>query len=78
MLTDTVMGLISIRQNDAMKILSVISAVFLPLTLVASIYGMNFKNMPELSWSLGYPFALIAMLILGITPLWYARRRGWM
>ena len=44
----------------------------------ASIYGMNFKSMPELSWPLGYLFVLIAMLILAIMPLWYARHRGWM
>ena len=77
-LSDAVIGLISIEQNRIVKILSVVAVVFLPPTLVASIYGMNFRHLPELAWPLGYPLALIIMLILGIAPLWYARRQHWL
>jgi magnesium transporter len=60
------------------KILSVVAAAFLPPTLIASIYGMNFEIMPELSWPWGYPLALVLMLISAILPLWYFRRKGWL
>jgi magnesium transporter len=52
--------------------------VFLPPTLVASIYGMNFHFMPELSWSLGYPLAVGLMLAVGLAPYWYFRRKKWL
>ncbi len=59
---DASLGLISVEQNAIIKIFSIASVVFLPPTLVASIYGMNFRLMPELEWGFGYPMALVAML----------------
>lgn len=77
-LSGTVMGLINTEQNQIMKVLSIVAVVFLPPTLIASIYGMNFAHIPELSWRVGYPTALAVMLLLGGAPFWYAKRKGWM
>jgi magnesium transporter len=78
-LMDATVGFININQNKIIKIFSVASVAFLPPTLIASIYGMNFKTwFPELDWSLGYPFALSLMLASAILPLLYFRRRGWL
>ena len=78
-LMDATVGFININQNKIIKIFSVASVVFLPPTLIASIYGMNFRSwFPELDWSLGYPFALALMLASAITPFWYFRKRGWL
>jgi magnesium transporter len=77
-LLDAVLGMISIEQNGIIKIFSVASVVFLPPTLVASMYGMNFKYMPELEWARGYPFALGLMLLSAILPFWYFKRKGWL
>ena len=74
---DASLGLISIEQNAAMKLFSWAALVFLPPTLVAGVYGMNFEHMPELKWLYGYPMALTIMLISAIGPLIYLRRRGW-
>ncbi|MEO7787489.1 MAG: magnesium transporter CorA family protein [Sphingomicrobium sp.] len=76
-LLDASLGLISIEQNAAMKLFSWAALVFLPPTLVAGIYGMNFEHMPELKWLYGYPMALIIMLISAVGPWYYMRRRGW-
>ena len=76
-LLDASLGLISIEQNAAMKLFSWAALVFLPPTLVAGIYGMNFDHMPELHWLYGYPMALVIMLISGIAPWLYMRKRGW-
>jgi magnesium transporter len=71
-LQNTVMGLISLEQNKVIKIFTVASLVFMPPTLISSIYGMNFQAMPELSWRLGYPFALCLMVLsVGITLLFF-------
>lgn len=75
---DATLGLISLTQNNIIKIFSVLAAVFLPPTMIASIYGMNFEYMPELSWPFGYPLALVAMLLSAILPYAYFRRRGWL
>jgi magnesium transporter len=72
------LGLISIEQNNIIKIFSVAAAVFLPPTLIASMYGMNFRFMPELDWPFGYPFALILMLVSALLPYVFFRRRGWL
>jgi magnesium transporter len=72
------LGLINIEQNNIIKIFSVAAAVFLPPTLIASIYGMNFHFMPELDWHLGYPLALFFILISAVLPYIYFRRRGWL
>jgi magnesium transporter len=72
------LGLINLEQNFVMKIFSVVAVVFMPPTLIAGIYGMNFEHMPELEWLLGYPFALALILISAVLPYWIARRRGWL
>ena len=75
-LLDAALGLINIEQNGIIKFFSVVSVALMPPTLVASIYGMNFHHMPELTWSLGYPMALGLMLISGIGPfLWFKKKR---
>ena len=73
-----ILGMVSIEQNNIIKIFSVAAVVFLPPTLVASIYGMNFDVMPELRWLLGYPFALGLMLVSAILPYLWFKRRGWL
>lgn len=77
-LLDATLGLINIEQNAIIKIFSVAAVVFLPPTLVASIYGMNFELMPELEWSFGYPFALGMMILSAVLPYLYFKRRGWL
>ncbi|HEX5373803.1 MAG TPA: magnesium/cobalt transporter CorA [Aquabacterium sp.] len=77
-LMDATVGFININQNKIIKIFSVASVAFLPPTLIASIYGMNFNAMPELNWRWGYPFAVIVMIASAITPFLYFRRKGWL
>ncbi|MGO0791286.1 magnesium/cobalt transporter CorA [Herbaspirillum seropedicae] len=77
-LMDATVGFININQNKIIKIFSVASVAFLPPTLIASIYGMNFKIMPELDWAIGYPLAILMMIGSAIAPFWYFRRRGWL
>ena len=77
-LLDALLGLINIEQNGIIKIVSVLSVLIMPPTLVASIYGMNFRFMPELDSPFGYPGALLAMLVAAILPYLYFRRRGWL
>jgi magnesium transporter len=77
-LLDATLGLINIEQNGIIKIFSVASVVFLPPTLIASIYGMNFRRMPELDWSFGYPFAIGLMIASAVLPYVYFKRRGWL
>ncbi len=77
-LMDATVGFININQNKIIKIFSVASVAFLPPTLIASIYGMNFRVLPELNWSFGYPFAILLMVASAVTPFWYFRRRGWL
>jgi len=74
---DATMGLIGIQQNSIIKIISIVSVVFTPPTLVASIYGMNFEIMPELHWHLGYPYALALMVATGTLPYLYFKWRRW-
>jgi magnesium transporter len=71
------MAAISNRLNEIMKVLTMISTVVLPMTLIAGIYGMNFHGMPELEWSFGYPFALGLMALTGFGSLWYFRWKKW-
>jgi magnesium transporter len=77
-LMDATVGFININQNKIIKIFSVASVALLPPTLIASIYGMNFRFMPELDWAVGYPFALGLMLCSALVPMWYFRKRGWL
>ena len=71
-------GFISIKQNQIIKIFSIAAVVFLPPTLVASIYGMNYAHMPELQWDYGYPFAIGLMILAGIAPYVFFKRKGWL
>jgi magnesium transporter len=77
-LMDATVGFININQNKIIKIFSVASVALLPPTLVASLYGMNFQYMPELSQRWGYPFALTLMVASAMVPMWYFRKRGWL
>jgi magnesium transporter len=77
-LMDATVGFININQNKIIKIFSVASVALLPPTLIASIYGMNFKVMPEIDWQLGYPFALGLMLASVAAPFLFFRRKGWL
>jgi magnesium transporter len=70
--------MVNIQQNNIIKIFSVIAVVFLPPTLVASIYGMNFDLMPELKWPFGYPLALLMMFLSAFVPFRYFKHRGWL
>ena len=76
-LLDAVLGFINTKQNDIFQVLTVISIVGIPPTLVASIYGMNFKNMPELSWAWGYPYGLLLILLSAILPILWFKWRRW-
>jgi magnesium transporter len=77
LLLEATLGLINIEQSGIIKIFSVAAVVFLPPTLIASIYGMNFAHMPELDKWYGYPMALGAMVLSAIVPLIYFKRKGW-
>ncbi len=75
---DATLGMINIEQNNIIKIFSIAAGIFLPPTLIASIYGMNFTHMPELRWQIGYPLACAAMLLSALLPYWWFKRRGWL
>jgi len=75
---DATLGMINIEQNKIIKLFSVAAVVFLPPTLIASIYGMNFEVIPELSWSFGYPLAILLMVVSAILPYTYFKRKGWL
>ncbi len=75
---DATVGFININQNKIIKIFSVASVALLPPTLIASLYGMNFQYMPELSQKWGYPFALGLMVLSAVVPMLYFRKRGWL
>jgi len=77
-LMDATVGFININQNKIIKIFSVASVALLPPTLIASIYGMNFRAMPELQWEYGYPFAIAVMVASVAAPFIYFRRKGWL
>jgi magnesium transporter len=77
-LQDATLGLINNEQNNIIKIMSVAAMVFLPPTLIASIYGMNFHYMPELQWPAGYFLSLLLMIVSAIVPYLWFKRRGWL
>jgi magnesium transporter len=77
-LLDASLGLVNIEQNQIIKIFSVAAVIFLPPTLVASSYGMNFAHMPELRWLFGYPMAICLMIVSAVVPLLWFKRRGWL
>ncbi|MCF8462854.1 MAG: hypothetical protein K9G11_02980 [Rickettsiaceae bacterium] len=76
-LLDATLGLINIEQNVTMKTFSVLSVIFMPPTLVATIYGMNFKSMPELNWGFGYPFSILVMIISSSILVYYFKKKKW-
>ena len=77
LLLDATLGLINIDQNNIIKVLTIVSVVGVPPTLVASMYGMNFKNMPELDWAWGYPYGLTVIALSAVLPLLWFKWRGW-
>jgi magnesium transporter len=76
-LLDAVLGFITISQNDIFKVLTVASIVGIPPTLMAGVYGMNFKNMPELNWTWGYPFGWAMIILSALIPLAWFKWKGW-
>ena len=76
-LQDSTLGFINISQNSLIKVLTIVSIIGIPPTLVAGIYGMNFKDIPELSWSYGYGYAWFAMVFSAVAPLAWFRKKGW-
>lgn len=77
-LQDTFLGLVNLQQNKIIKIFTVVSVIFMPPTLIASMYGMNFRNMPELHWKYGYLFSIILMVLFSGAVLWFFRRKKWL
>ena len=77
-LQDTFLGLVNLQQSKIIKIFTVVSVVFMPPTLIASIYGMNFRHMPELSWTWGYAFSVVAMILSVAIVLFYFKRKKWL
>ncbi len=77
-LLDALLGVVSLEQNDIIKLFSVMAVVLMPPTLIASIYGMNFGFMPELQWHLGYPFALLLMVMAGALPYFFFKWKRWL
>ncbi|MFD2235999.1 magnesium transporter CorA family protein [Aureimonas populi] len=77
-LLDATLGLITLEQNKIIKIFSIVSVFFMPPTMIASIYGMNFERMPELQWAAGYPYALGLMALFAVLPFLFFKGKGWM
>lgn len=78
LLLDAVLGFINIQQNDLFKILTIVSVVGVPPTILVGVWGMNFKEMPELSWTFGYPLAWAAIIASGLLPVLWFKRHGWL
>ena len=77
-MTEIYLSTISTNMNKVMKVLTIIATVFIPLTFIAGIYGMNFKFMPELEWQCGYPVILVSMIAIGIAMVIYFRIKRWL
>nr|WP_210348185.1 magnesium transporter CorA family protein [Methylobacterium sp. SD274] len=77
-LLDATLGLVNLEQNNIIKLFSVMAVVFMPPTLIASIYGMNFKAMPELDWNFGYPMAVVMMVVAAVLPYVFFRWKKWL
>ena len=69
---------VSNKMNQVMKVLTIVATIFIPLTFIAGIYGMNFKNMPELEWHTGYPLVLVFMVVVVVVMLVYFKKRKWL
>jgi magnesium transporter len=77
-LLDAMLGVVTIEQNNVIKIFSVAAVALMPPTLIASIYGMNFKHMPELDWHLGYPIAIVLMIVAAALPYYFFKWKKWL
>jgi magnesium transporter len=77
-LLDATLGLVNLEQNNIIKLFSVMAVVFMPPTLIASIYGMNFKTMPELELPFGYPMAVVMMIVAAVLPYAFFRWKRWL
>jgi magnesium transporter len=77
-LLDATLGFINLAQNDIIKLFSVLAVIFMPPTMIASVYGMNFKVMPELDWWWGYPAALVLMVLVAVGPYLFFRWKKWL
>ncbi|HEY6603848.1 MAG TPA: CorA family divalent cation transporter, partial [Xanthobacteraceae bacterium] len=77
-LLEAMLGVVTIEQNNVIKIFSVAAVALMPPTLIASIYGMNFKHMPELDWPLGYPLAIALMLLAAALPYFFFKWKKWL
>jgi magnesium transporter len=75
---DIYLSSLSNKMNEVMKVLTIIATIFIPLTLIAGIYGMNFTFMPELNWQFGYPFSLLVMFAIGLVMAVYFRMKKWL
>jgi magnesium transporter len=64
--------------NEVMKVLTIIATVFIPLTFIAGVYGMNFEHMPELAWSWGYPLVWVVMIVIAVLMVLYFRKKKWL
>jgi len=74
---DIYLSSVSNRLNQVMKVLTIISTIFIPLTFIAGVYGMNFKNIPEIGWTYGYPFAILLMILVTLAMLYYFKKKKW-
>jgi magnesium transporter len=74
---DNYLSLNSHQTNNVMKVLTVMTSIFAPLTFIAGIFGMNFQNMPELTWKYGYPISLMVMGIIGFSMFLWFKKKGW-
>ncbi|MFN4013630.1 MAG: CorA family divalent cation transporter [Aquificaceae bacterium] len=75
---NSLLGLITIKQNEAVKVFTVLATIFLPATLIASIFGMNFEFMPELHWKYGYPYSLFLMVAITLSLMYWVKKKGWL
>jgi magnesium transporter len=74
---DIYLSSVSNRLNQVMKVLTIISTIFIPLTFIAGVYGMNFKNIPEIGWAYGYPFSILLMILVTLAMLYYFKKKKW-
>ena len=75
---DVYLSSVSNKMNEVMKVLTIIATIFIPLTFIAGIYGMNFEFMPELKWHWAYPMVWVIIIAIGITMLFYFKRKRWL
>jgi magnesium transporter len=74
---ETYMSVVTNRTNEVIKVLTIIATIFMPITFIASLYGMNFKFMPEINWEWGYPVVMALMVVITAWMVWFFRRRKW-